>query len=479
MLFKLAFKNILSRRSSVVIIIFMSFAATLLVVSNAIFDSTEKGVQNSFTASFTGDFVVRPLSDVPLSLFGDETPVTGELTTIEKVVPYQSICDVISSTPGIQGFVSQVSGIAMMEHGNKRKTMSLFGVPSKQYLSLMSGLRIVDGGGYGPQDKGMMISDKVAEELDVEVGSVVQFTIADGTAFRISAATVTGIYTYESPNTIFQRFVLVDPDIVRGVMDIADSYSLDDGDIDAAKQNLLADDLDFDALFSAGDVDVIFEDVETSNVDSQTQEPVEEIEMGQADSTAWNFIICRLDSGVRPEHVIRALNKEFTARQWPVEVVNWRHAAGSTALYLYWMRLIFNIGILIVMGAGFIVVNNTLVVNVLDRTREIGTMRALGASSLFVSLQCMVETVTMTLVSGVIGCVVGVLVSSAVTGMKITFTNTFLMQLFGESALVVRVSIGNVTGIMFLMLCLGVLGWVYPVITTLKVHPIEAIQGIK
>lgn len=162
-----------------------------------------------------------------------------------------------------------------------------------------------------------------------------------------------------------------------------------------------------------------------------------------------------------------------------MEAVNWRHAAGSTALYLYWMRLIFNIGILIVMGAGFIVVNNTLVVNVLDRTREIGTMRALGASTLFVSLQCMIETLTMALVSGVIGCVVGGLVAGALTSMKISFTNSFLMQLFGESALVVSVSAGNVAGIMVLMVCLGILGWVYPVITTVRVHPIEAIQGIK
>lgn len=470
MLFKLAFKNILSRRSSVVIIIFMSFAAALLVVSNAIFDSTEQGVQNSFTASFTGDFVVRPLSTVPLSLFGDETPVTGELTTIEKVVPYESICEVISSTPGILGFVPQVSGFAMMEHGSQRKTMSLFGVPSHQYLPLMRGVRILSGGGYESLGKGMMMSEKVAAEMGAAVGSVVQFTIADGTSFRIRAATVTGIYTYDSPNAIFDRFVLIDPNVVRDIMDIADSYSLDEEDIDASKQNLLADDLDFDALFSEGDVDAIFEDVAFEDVAA-------EIEVDS--STAWNFIICRAAPDANAASVIRNLNKEFKERQWPVEAVNWRHAAGSTALYLYWMRLIFNIGILIVMGAGFIVVNNTLVVNVLDRTREIGTMRALGASTLFVSLQCMIETLTMALVSGVIGCVVGGLVAGALTSMKISFTNSFLMQLFGESALVVSVSAGNVAGIMVLMVCLGILGWVYPVITTVRVHPIEAIQGIK
>lgn len=472
MLFRLAFKNILSRRSSVVIIIFMSFAAALLVVSNAVFDSTEQGVQNSFTASFTGDFVVRPLSDVPLSLFGDETPVTGELTTIGTVIPYEPILELIRAKPEIQGYAPQVSGFAVMEHGAIRKKMSLFGVSSSDYLPLMTGLHLIQGENYDSQEKGMMMPEQVAAEMGVKVGDTIQFTIADGTSFRIRAATVTGIYTYESPNAIFQRFVLIDPDIVRDIMDIADSYSLDEADIDDNKQNLLADDLDFDALFSVGDVDAIFEDAtfESSDVAAGIEED---------SSTAWNFIVCRAAPDVNATSVIRSLNKEFKARQWPVEVVNWRHAAGSTALYLYWMRLIFNIGILIVMGAGFIVVNNTLVVNVLDRTREIGTMRALGASSLFVSLQCMIETLAMALVSGVVGCVAGGLASMALTRMRITFTNSFLMQLFGESALVVSVSAGNVAGIMLLMVCLGVLGWIYPVITTLRVHPIEAIQGIK
>ena len=65
------------------------------------------------------------------------------------------------------------------------------------------------------------------------------------------------------------------------------------------------------------------------------------------------------------------------------------------------------------------------------------------------------------------------------TGVEITFTNTFLIQLFGEGSLVVAVSFGNIMKIMFLMLFLGILGWVYPVMTALKVHPIEAIQGVK
>ena len=476
MLFKLAFKNILSRRSSAVIILFMSFAAVLLVVSNAVFDSTEKGVQTSFTESFTGDFIIRPVSQATLSLFGDETPITGELTVVEKLLPYESIVELVSSTPSVSQFIPQVSGVAMLENGKVRKTMSLFGVDGESYVDMMDGIRLIEGRAYSRNEKGMIVSDKVAAELRITVGNTVQFTIADGTSFRIRAVPVTGIISYESPNVIFERFTLVDPDTVREIMDIADSYSYDDTSFTEDTINLLDDDLNFDDLFlSAGDVDAIFEDFSDSFVETETTSG----EFESAQNTAWNYLVCKVQSGTDANQVIKKLNKEFKSREWPVEAVNWRHAAGSTALYLYWMRMIFNIGILIVMAAGFIVVNNTLVVSVLDRTREIGTMRALGASSLFVSLQCMIETVSMALVSGVIGCLLGSLVAFGLTSMEITLTNSFLIQLFGDGALVVGVSFGNVVEILFLMLCLGILGWIYPVVTALKVQPIEAIQGVR
>ena len=131
------------------------------------------------------------------------------------------------------------------------------------------------------------------------------------------------------------------------------------------------------------------------------------------------------------------------------------------------------------MAAGFIIVNNTLVINVLDRTREIGTMKAIGASSWFVSLQCMIETLSMAVCAGILGCIVGTAGAWAITSLDIMFSNDFLIQLFGSSSLVVSVSSGNIVRIMVLMIILGVLGWIYPVLTALKVHPIEAIQGIK
>ena len=143
------------------------------------------------------------------------------------------------------------------------------------------------------------------------------------------------------------------------------------------------------------------------------------------------------------------------------------------------MRIIFNLGITIVLFAGFIIVNNTLVINVLDRTQEIGTMRAIGTKKRFVSVECMAETFMMTLTSGVIGVLAGMWCCHLITKAHIVFHNSFLIQLFGGDALNIFVTGGNVAKMFLLVVMLGVIGWIYPVITAVKVSPVVAMQGAR
>ena len=103
MLFKLALKNIISRKSSFAIIGFIAFSVSLFVLSNSIFDSTERGVENLFISGFTGDFAIRPLSERPCSLFGDETPIVGELTVLSRLVPFAEISDYLQESPYVEG----------------------------------------------------------------------------------------------------------------------------------------------------------------------------------------------------------------------------------------------------------------------------------------------------------------------------------------------------------------------------------------
>ena len=488
MILKLAYKNVISRRSSFVIILFVSFAVCLFCTANALFDSTEQGVQENYISSFPGDLMIRPKSNSQLSLFGDETPVTGELTRINTVIPYDDIVQTLSLQKQVDSFFSQVSCMAAMEYGSNRFATYVFGVNGDEYLKAMTSIKLVQGSAYTAGQKGVMLCSKAAQKLGVQLGDIVQFIVTDGPYVRIRAAPLTAIFEYNIHNDIFDRFAIADADTVRSLLDIAETTSEQIIEIDEDNTTLLDQDIDFD-------FDSLFEDVSDSEV-LETQdsydftEGFEETqllpEVQDSDtpavyvpSSTWNFIVVRLKDAADAKKTIKKLNRIFRRKGWPVQATDWRHAAGSTALYLHWMRIIFNIGISIVLFAGFIIVNNTLVINVLDRTQEIGTLRAIGAKKRFISLQCMAETFIMTLTSGVIGVLLGVWVCHLITKANIILHNSFLIQLFGGEALAIFVTPLNVAKMFALVIGLGIVGWIYPVINAVKVSPVRAMQGAR
>ena len=489
MLLKLAFKSVVSRRSSLVIILFITFAVCLFCLANAVFDSTEQGVQTNYIASFTGDFIIRPKSRMQQSLFGDETPVTGELTVLDTVVPYEKIIQALQSMPEVYATTGQISGAAMAERsdGQNRTAAYVFGVEGEDYLSLMKSIHILRGSPYLHGQRGVMLCSQLAEKLGVDVGNTVQFIVADGPNYKIRAAEVSAVFEYEIYNEIFGRFIIADPITVRSLLGITEVFSSDSYELSEEATNLFAENNDFDDfddLFAdATDFDqaLISEITETapdSESDSgDTAQPAAEIDLSE--STSWNYIIVRLKEGQKTKRVMKKVSRLCRKNGWPVQVADWRHAAGSTALYLYWMRKIFNIGIVIVLAAGFIIVNNSLVINILDRTREIGTLRAVGAKKRFISLQCMVENLILTLTSGLLGVLAGTLCTHFINKAHIVLHNSFLVQLFGADAITVYVNGTNVFKLFLLVLALALLGWIYPVINALKVSPVDAIQGAK
>ncbi|WP_022931584.1 ABC transporter permease [Treponema bryantii] len=482
MLLKLALKNVISRRSSLVIILFITFAVSLFCLANAVFDSTEQGVQTNYVASFTGDFIIRPKSKFQQSLFGDETPVTGELTTLSTIVPYEKIIETIEAMPEVAGTTGQISGAAMAERsdGANRVPAYVFGVEGEPYLSLMKSIHLLRGKPYEHGQRGVMLCSQMAEKLGVDVGSTVQFIVSDGPNYKIRAADVTAVFEYEIYNEIFGRFVIADPITIRSLLGITEVFSSDSYNLSEEATNLFTENNDF------SDFDDLFDDVSDYDealiqTDSSEEEEIvtETTSEDLSESTSWNYLIVRLKDAKDTKRIMKKISRIFRKNGWPVQVADWRHAAGSTALYLFWMRKIFNIGIVIVLAAGFIIVNNTLVINILDRTREIGTLRAIGAKKRFISLQCMTENLILTITSGILGVLAGNIGTHFINKAHIVLHNSFLVQLFGAEAISVHVSSGNVIKLFILVLALALLGWIYPVINALKVSPVDAISGAK
>ena len=119
---------------------------------------------------------------------------------------------------------------------------------------------------------------------------------------------------------------------------------------------------------------------------------------------------------------------------------------------------------------------NTLVISVIERTGEIGTMRALGAQKGFVRKMFFIETLTIALVFGAIGTILALGAVGILNAVHIQATNAFLEILFAGKVLHTSVSLASVLSSLILMILVAVLAHLYPVSLALKIEPVRAMQ---
>jgi ABC-type antimicrobial peptide transport system permease subunit len=109
---------------------------------------------------------------------------------------------------------------------------------------------------------------------------------------------------------------------------------------------------------------------------------------------------------------------------------------------------------------------NVMYVSVVERTFEIGLRKAMGATEKHILYQFLIEAVTMTLIGGLFGIVIGVSVSAIVAfaAQQIGYTWPFEISLF---SIVLSVGFSTTIGVFF---------GLYPAKRAAALNPIVALQ---
>ena len=115
--------------------------------------------------------------------------------------------------------------------------------------------------------------------------------------------------------------------------------------------------------------------------------------------------------------MIAGLNAWFAAEGISAVAGDWPKAAGPYAQSVDVLRIVFTGAIVILAVVAIIIIMNTLVVSIIERTGEIGTMRALGGGKGFVRKLFAAETVTLSVVFGVIGIVLAFVAAAVINAI--------------------------------------------------------------
>ncbi|WP_394747311.1 ABC transporter permease [Spongiimicrobium salis] len=133
------------------------------------------------------------------------------------------------------------------------------------------------------------------------------------------------------------------------------------------------------------------------------------------------------------------------------------------------LRLVaYFVGILVLLS-GIIGVSNIMLIVVKERTKEIGIRRALGEDPWSIKLQILMESVFLTLISGMTGIIMGALF---IYGVNALLDSVGPVDMFLNPS----VSVGVVAGALVILIVSGLLAGFIPAQSAIKVRPIDALR---
>jgi len=481
MILRLALRNILRHRTqSLLILLMLTLAAALFVLGNSMLARSGETLRGLFVDNVTGDLVVKAETDVSMSVYGANTPAIGELFSIPVIKQQEEIVAYLESRPDVRAFTPLVSGFAALDIAGRRYEVPLFGIFAEQYFAMFGDLRLQSGRRLRPGERGAMLTaQKVARieresGTEVAIGDEILLSTFGRQGFRIRPVPLVGIYTYPVTLHLLQDTVLVDAETVQALNAIL-IPSVQESAINLSGVPDLG--ANVDDLFAADPLERVRIDgddgsLSVSEVLDRVRRSADNGERADARGAA-TFLLVDLDSSRRTSAVREEI--DAIARQYGAEAIDWREAAGSAAMLSLLLQYIFNGGFLIFVVALVLGVANIILISTFRRTREIATIRAIGAQAPHIRLLLYGETAILTIVSAGLAVGLAWLGAKVVNTANIEFQNSLIRGLIGGPTLSVNLSPKIVLLTLPALFSLGLLSTVYPVRRVLRVSLVQAI----
>jgi ABC-type lipoprotein release transport system permease subunit len=189
---------------------------------------------------------------------------------------------------------------------------------------------------------------------------------------------------------------------------------------------------------------------------------------------SFNQLIVRIDDIDRTEEITDILRNMYPG----LEIMNWKVLQPDLAMMTDYVHQIYGILMVIIMAALAFGIVNTMLMVVLERTKELGMLTAIGMNKRKVFSMIMLESVFLSVIGGV----TGMLIADAAILLTARNGINFLqyaegMEAFGYSAHVFpEVSASFFIMMSVLVIITGILSSVYPAMKALKLNPVEAIR---
>ena len=304
---------------------------------------------------------------------------------------------------------------------------------------------------------------------------------------RAANLTIYGTFAFEGleNSTITSQHNLVDMISFRDLFGHATPESK--AEIDAMRADAQVEDVKRadaeDALFGGGDA-LVEDDAGEASVRARQVIDIERsanTTFTPADVTQGMALHAAvlLDQGT-PEQVASAkiaVQKALDDAGLKVNVLTWQEASGIVGQIVLMIRLVLLVVVSLLSIVALVIINNSMVMATMDRVKEIGTMRAIGAQKQFVNQLFVTETLVLALISGAIGSGLGAGLVWWMHSAGVPATNEFMTFLFAGPALRPELTWVHVGMGVFNVVLVGMISTAYPAKIAARITPVEAMQS--
>ncbi|ADO71935.1 ABC transporter permease [Stigmatella aurantiaca] len=184
-----------------------------------------------------------------------------------------------------------------------------------------------------------------------------------------------------------------------------------------------------------------------------------------------------LKPGNSLESVAPALEDLAQNKGLPIKLSTWKQASGLIGQFTLVVKAALYFGVFMIFVVALIVINNAMMMAALQRVREIGTMRAIGAQRGFVRWMIILETLFLGITFGSMGALASVLLMGYLGNTGLPAVTDEMHFFFSGPRLFPSISVANLLAGYVMVLGVSVLSTLYPAILATRVSPVQAMQA--
>jgi ABC-type lipoprotein release transport system permease subunit len=503
LIFKIALRNLMRHKGKSLVIGFILFLGAFIMTNGmALIQGSQQGIEENLVERFTGHFLLvssdEKKDNVLFSPMGE---------SIKVIQDYEQIKTMLDEQDYIDSYIPMTRGLAM-PFGFEEAFWGIFalGVNFEEYQRIFQeNVKLEEGHLLKTGEKGLLITPEIrdhmyeyhnvwlipegeefkeedlpeeaAENIDtLEIKSELVLIGWSGESINSNVLVpIKGIVKFKRLHVVWQSVCFMDIESFRECFGYFSA--LDKSGTREEEEQLLALESE-DDIFGGGDLFAETDTSDTSYSLDMIREQTEKESTGvNLDSAAYNYVSIMLKPGVEINRAMGRLNRAIEESSLPARIIHWKDATGQVSQFALFFQAVLIGFVFILFLVAAIIIMNTLSMAAIERTEEIGMMRAVGALKSFITKMFFAETSLLAFLFGGAGMILGILSSCLISFLNIQAgENEMLHLLFGGDSLKPLITGDGVTTGIILLIIVTLVSMVYPILVARKITPLDAVS---